>query len=385
MIIVHVAIVSGCLMASNNPATSAATVGLPPDDTDSGPHRSSTLGSKASVVVAPDNPKTRRWTVWLGFSREDGRSRHLSGLSQAYKTRYQPVWLWSRGSNKKEWIRGSRAYLRQAWFRRNLQISALDWSFFIFSLVFLLIVLPPAAGGMMAYTSPPVGWGCRSLGLICYTGIQVVLTFVAALKATTKGKNFRASYPQITRFSHITSIAALVSVLALSLLTSIGGTLMQIIGIFRNCFCYFNAQYWLNPHSSPGIHVSSDTSDRRLSSHYWVVMSSVSTGFMALIGYIGWWYQRKIRQDFIEQVETLEVEERDAPNDHHARNFNPSTMNRDIYSNIAPDGNTSTTGSIGSRASLNRTNTISSNPSSRLTIQGFTFNSPIQLGHPQAL
>lgn len=370
MIIVHVAIVSGCLLASNNPATSAAIVGLPPDDTLSGPHRSSTLGPRASAMVAPENPKTRRWKLWLGFSREDGKARHLPGLDLAYETRYQPVWLWSRGSSKMDWIRDSSAYLRHEWFRKSLQTSALDWILFIFSPVFLLIVLPPAAGGIVAYTSPPVGWGCRSLTLICYAGVQVVLTFIAALKAATKGKNFRLSYPKITRFSHITSVSAFVPILILSFLTSIGGTLMQITGVFRNCFCYVTAQYWLNPHSSPGIHVSSDTSDRRISSHYWVIMSSVATGFMALISYIGWWYQREIRQDFIEQVKELD--------------FNLSTSNHNIYSNIATEHNASTTGFIGSRASLpahtlTRTNTLSSNPSSRLTIHESTFGSPIEL------
>ena len=86
MIIVHVAIISGCLLASNNPATSAAIVGLPPDETLFSPHRASTLDFKALAMVASGNLRTRRWKVILGFLREDGRIRHVPWFSQAYET-----------------------------------------------------------------------------------------------------------------------------------------------------------------------------------------------------------------------------------------------------------------------------------------------------------
>ena len=367
MIIVHVAIVSGCLLASNNPATSAAIVGLPPDETLTSPYRASTLDSRTPAMVNSKNLRTKRWKVRLGFSREDGRIRNVPWFSQIYETRYQPVSLWSRGSNKMDWVQDSSAYLQHEWFRKSVQTSPVDWTVLIFIPVFLLIVLPPAAGGILAYTTPPVGWGCRSLSLICYAGVQVVLTFIAALKAATRGKKFRYSHPKATRFIHTASISIFIPVSALSFFILIGGTLMQITGIFRNCFCSVNAKYWLNPESSPGIHLASDTSDRRTSSQYWVIMSTVATGFMAFIGYSGWWYQRKIRQVFVEQVKGLD--------------FKVATIDQNIASRIPTQVNTSTTGFSGTQAThtLTRTNTFSSNSSSRLTVHQSTFNDPIQM------
>lgn len=362
MIIVYVAIVSGCLLASNNPSNSAAIVGRPPDETLSTPHRASTLDLGALATVATGNLRTQRWKVRLGLLREDGKVRNVPCFSQAYETRYQPVSLWSRGSNKMDWIQDSSAYLRHEWFRESLQTSILDWTLSIFSPVFLLVVLPPAAGGILAYKTPPAGWGCRSLSLICYAGVQVVLTFIAALKAATRSKRFRLSHPKATRLIRIVSVSIFIPASALSFFVMIGSTLMQVTGVFKNCFCYVNAKYWLNPHSSPGINVSSDTEDRRRSGQSWVVMCGVATVFMALVGYSGWWYQRKIRQDFVKQVNEL--------------NCNVAINARDMPSRTSTTVNTSTTGFAGSQASmsrqsthtLTRKNTVSSNSPSRLSI-----------------
>ena len=373
MIIVHVAIVSGCLLASNNPATSSAIVGLPPDETLSSPHRASTLDFRAPAIVASGNLRTQRWKVRLGFLREDGRVRHVPWFSQAYETRYQPVSLWSRGRNKMDWIQDSNAYLRHEWFQNKVQISALDWALLVFSPAFLLIALPPAAGGILTYATPPVGWGCRSLSLILYAGTQVVLTFIAAIKAATSGKNFWFSRPKATRLIHIVSVSVFIPVSALSFLTMIGSTLMYIMGIFQNCFCYITANHWPNPDSGPGIHVASDTRDQRTSGQYWIIMSTVAAGFMALIGYGGWWYQRKIRREFAEQVKRL--------------NSGDAIVNQGIPSRISTSVNTSTTGFSGSQASLSRqsthtltrTNTPSANSSSRVSIHQSIFNSSIQI------
>lgn len=377
MIIVHVAIVSGCLLASNNPATSAAIVGLPPDEKLFSPYRASTLDPSALAMVAPESVRTKRWRVRLGLSREDGRVRHVPWFSQAYDTRYQPVSLWSRGNNKMDWIQNSSSYLQHEWFQRKVQISALNWTLSIFSPAFLLIVLPPAAGGILTYSTPPVGWGCRSLSLICYAGTQIILTFIAVLKAATSGRNFRLSHPKASRSIHIISVSIFIPIAILSFLTMIGSTLMYITGSFQNCFCYLTAQYWLNRDSGPGIHIASDTRDQRTTGQYWIVMSTVATGFMALIGYSGWWYQRKIRRDFELQVKGLSSDDDDG------------MVDQSISSRIQTTVDTSTTGFSGTQASLSRqsanntltrTNTPSiSSGFSRLNLHQSVVNSPIEM------
>ena len=229
---------------------------------------------------------------------------------------------------------------------------------------------PPGCRRHLDVRNAPGCWGCRSLSLILYAGTQVVFTFIAAIKAATSGKKSRLYRPKATRLIHIVSVSIFIPVSVLSFFTMIGSTLMYIMGIFDNCFCYITANHWSNPDSGPGIHVASDTRDHRTSGQYWIIMSTVAAGFMAFIGYSGWWYQRKIRQDFAEQVKRL--------------NSDGGIINQSIPSRISTTVSTSTTGFSGSQASLSwrsthtltRNNTLSINSSSRVSVHQATFNSP---------
>lgn len=362
MIIVHVAIVSGCLLASNNPSTSSAIVGRSPDESQASIYRKKTIDHQTSEASDQIGSRTRRISKWLGFRKEINEIRHLPGFSQAYETRYQPVWLWSRGSNKMDWIRHTEAWKKHEWFRNSIRVSALHWSLFIFLPVIVLIVLPPATGGIVAYVTPPLGWGCRSLSFTCYAAFQVILTFITTLNAATKNDDFWVSHPKTRKFCRRTALVVIFVASVGSLFTAIGGTMMQIMGVFRNCLCYVNARYWLHPDSYIGISVASDTQDQRISSRYWVVMSSVATGFMALVGYIGWWYQRQIRQEFIVEVKALDSQRDNVPSVHN--------------SNGERSVGTSTSLNRGPKQSLTRTNTSAF---SLLTVHESTFGSPIQM------
>lgn len=87
MIIPHVAIVAGCLLASNNPSTAAAIVGLPP------------------------SPKSRKWYM------------ELVGWKDAYETRYQPVYMWDRGRNKMRWVKSCNNWNENGECREHFNIK----------------------------------------------------------------------------------------------------------------------------------------------------------------------------------------------------------------------------------------------------------------------
>jgi hypothetical protein len=168
MIIVHVAIVSGCLLAANNPSTSAGIVGsghealeYRPTNRRRAPSIRSTLRPNERLTPSPE------WN----WKRID---HLLLGWSNSYETEFQPVSLWARGGNKMKWVKRSRAY------RENRQgftdIMRITWWGWVLKILFpalLLIVLPPATGGVVAYFTPPRGVGCRALSFIVYAVCQV--------------------------------------------------------------------------------------------------------------------------------------------------------------------------------------------------------------------
>lgn len=299
MIIVHVAIISGCLLASNNPSTSSGIVGSTHASL-----RSQTNPSgldKASSVRGVKGWAKTRWT-WP-------RIKHrILGWSDAYDTEYQPVSLWARGTNKLRWVEQSETYQQDEKFREQMRFTKRGWFFKIWIMSTILIVVPPAAGGVVAYFTPPRGLACRSLSFLVYATCQILLvTFSVVHTAVDSGGPkagtdshvegeeedsgpIRGSEETSRVVTTMTENSTMhnrksflqkfftgkgyvcISVLpwALSLFSAVGGTLMQIVGVYNNCICYAGAKNWWNLWEiNPPVNLASDTLLARQASNYW--------------------------------------------------------------------------------------------------------------------
>ncbi|KAF4960767.1 hypothetical protein FGADI_710 [Fusarium gaditjirri] len=262
MIIVHVAIVNGFLLASNNPSPATMLIGRP-------------------------------------LSAREPLRRNI--FPPIYDGILQPVFMWDRGVNKMKRLEKSRAWRRgDARFMNGVRIKKRDYLGWIILPTIILISLPPAAGAVVAWQTPPRGWGCRSLSFVTYAGFQMVLTpLYFIITRRTKPKT------TMQRVIHWLLVLVFSVMVLLSLFTSIATTLMQIIGVFRNCFCYVNSGMWLNLNNAV-VNVASDTKNRRNSSDGWIVMGGVATAFMALCSFFGWWFQMNIRVSFEDAIADID-------------------------------------------------------------------------------
>ena len=301
MIIVHVAIVSGCLLASNNPSTSSGIVGSDHEALE-----------ESRILRPPQGPEQRsnRWSrKWIGHK--------ILGWSDAYDTKFQPVSLWSRGSNKRLWIEKSQAWaVNDAKFQDLMIITGWGWVFKVFFPALLLIAIPPATGGVVAYFTPPRGLGCRSLSFIVYASCQLAVTIIATVRCAVDNGEKDDKEKSIAQklFTGLGFKIISAPFWFGSFISAIGGTTMQITGVFRNCICYSDARTWYNINNiNPAVDLASDTLDARNSSHFWIKMGTTATVFMALNCYIGWWYQRLIRHRFTDAVKVMYVFSRVAP------------------------------------------------------------------------
>lgn len=314
MIIVHVAIVSGCLLASNNPSTISAVVGLAPVQPKPILYRNPTIAAQpshgnASNINVQTKPRYPYYLTWLGLTRPKGKVRHLPLFDQCFDTRFQPVWLWERGHNKLEWIKRTKAWKNHTWFQKKIHLSPWNWLLFLYLPTIILIVFPPAAGGVVAYDTPPIGWACRSLTLSIYAGCQIILTTVATVYTASESHVIwsHKAFTAIPWF--FTGVAILFSLFA-----GIGGSMMQIMGVYRNCVCYVTAGYWLNPDAFiPGIQVATDTQLQRDSSKNWLTFGYAATTFMAIVCYMGYRYQLELRYHFVAEVKALEYDPAPGP------------------------------------------------------------------------
>lgn len=324
MIIVHVAIVSGTLLASNNP----------------------------SPV-----------TLLVGHLRGKRPARGLLErvFPPVYAGAFGTVSMWRRGVNKRAWLERTRAWREVNGFRGKVAMGGWDWALAgVFT--FVLISLPAAAGAFVSWRTPPVGFSCRSLSFVLYMGWEIVLTPVYFVWLEARGEKGVVSWccevaegvkgrsrkwlprrgkPVPRRAGgapkhptgegdgqevemvapmrgeeakrpeeHVTVMAAPESkwslasqvwwflaflvVFTMAVFTSIVLTLMQIIGVYRNCFCYVTTDYWFRLNEAT-VDVATDTKGQRNSSGGWIAVGITATVFMAVCALLAWWFQRYIR------------------------------------------------------------------------------------------
>lgn len=230
MTIVLVAIVSGCLLANNNPSTLFAVVGWTIPD-----------------LTGPKLP-FKWWPV------------HDSNV--------QPVSIWDRGSNKRALLKDNAAWITYKW---KYPVDFYYWSFVITSTL-ILTVLPSALAIAISYTY--IGFSCRAFNILLYAVLQLVLIFMVVWR------DWRPSSPPSCEYRTRNSLVLLFFVL--SVFCSFVGTMLQIMGVYRNCICYIPVGYWLHPDDVPIRHLAGDTLQRRNASRYWTFISYGSIGFLTI-------------------------------------------------------------------------------------------------------
>ena len=192
---------------------------------------------------------------------------------------------------------------------------ALQFLAFIILPTLILVGLPPAAGAFVSWRTPPVGWGCRSLGFVAYAACQVVVTTLFLINyyeprwLADRAKSYTRAAPQWLKTSFVATKKVVFYVLYaififLSLFTSLGSTVMHLVGIYENCVCYVNAESWMNL-GNAHLNVATDTGNQRASSRNWMTMGVTATMFIAICSYFGWWYQKVILVRYEEGIKCL--------------------------------------------------------------------------------
>ena len=306
VVIVHVSIVSGCLLASNNPSSAMAVVSgsitVPP-----------VTATQVGGHPVRVEQSSRSW--WQRFYPVP-----------IYETTFQPVNMWDRGCMKKCWVEQTDVWddPETVWFKQKIEIGRTGYFWIGFS-AFLLILVPASLAFIVSFNTPRVCLSCRSLTFTVYTGSQLVLITIATLRSSsyqntnsdmsdlweeiqanfTRAKNEGGLLGFIARVIGLPgAIVIALAAIAFSTFTGFAGTLMQVIGVYRNCKCFISVFAWPWPQSEL-INFASDTQEMRDSSKYWSGTGWAAIGFLGAVCYVGWWYQRHLRTRFLARVVEL--------------------------------------------------------------------------------
>ncbi|KXH44389.1 hypothetical protein CSIM01_13284 [Colletotrichum simmondsii] len=314
MIIPHIAIISGLLLAGNNP-------------------------NILEGVLATEREKEKPEDPYPVFG--------FLPFDLVYPSCYKVAWQWQRGHTKKLWIEqllsvystttdveypghrgidGDMKYLRS-----KTTLSLLDWCVLLF-LTLLLVGIPYLFAFMLAYFTPQIGLSCRSLTFLVYFGLQLAqvgLWLWAYVGPPRKegGSMNEASMIRLDLRGMGTQVletgsnfSGPISKTQCQLDTntgfcyvfvSLGGTLMQIMGVYRTNMCFINAHHWLKPKERrPPVVLSVNSREMiKSATTYWEPVAIAAIAFMAVVSFIGWWYQRRMRDVFGELVKVIDDKE----------------------------------------------------------------------------
>ena len=217
MVLVHVAAISACLLASNNPSTAAAIV--------------KQRKRKVSFRDRLDYAQERREME----DRVQAQVEALSHLPSTYSAIYEPVWMWTRRKNKERWLRRTAAW-EQTWFRKKIEMTIQGWILLTF-VSYFLIFFPCALAFWIEYTTPSVGVGCRSPTILLYACTQFVFVLLSAWSHFKVARNdgFWDSHPWLANLrrkwvGNLVACVILLPAWVTALFTVFAGTLMQITG-----------------------------------------------------------------------------------------------------------------------------------------------------------
>ncbi|KAI1766902.1 hypothetical protein GGR53DRAFT_527888 [Hypoxylon sp. FL1150] len=327
MTIPHLALVSCLLLAGNNPNIWQGAI------SDSLFQYDNSLGEQTRELALADRDSEPRHIRGItGITRkptfhsiQTTKSSNPSGsgafdqfFGLAFKeSRFKPAWMWNRGPNKATWIHnlGERySYLQhmreevlEKRFSRDLWASGMYG--------FVLYLVPTLFGTIVSYTTPQTGFGCRSIIMLTYVVSQLCLQILWILRCyfLHNGK-----YRALTDLGHTAAKPTWInyawyflflSSSFMGAFTSIGGTIFVLANVLTNCFCALPAKYWWDRYSNPNARIFVDDATYEqvyYAQKWWFPAGIAGVIFMIIVAYIGWWYQRSLRQRFHDLVEMID-------------------------------------------------------------------------------
>jgi hypothetical protein len=341
MIMPHIAIVSGLLLGANNPNTRKANPFLCTSI-------QSTLCQGNLAVNPLHNCSSISWKKMTNNRQQctvegiigkktplDIGKSFLGVFELSYPSRYKTQWMWFRGRSKRQWLDQVLAMediggndLSQLCHKTTFTLPT--W-LSITGLSIFLISVPCLLAFLTAYYTPRVGISCRTFAFLLYAVFQIcqILLWVwisvssktdiygtlhSSTHLETSSWTSRAGSIQnpslFSTISYFTWWSFTLLLGAGSIFISIGGTLMQIMGVYRNCLCAIPLRYWQQL-NGPNAWLTMGTNQAESiqnANTYWKGLGISSLVMLCVASYVGWWYQRRLRYSFRHIVEQLEGE-----------------------------------------------------------------------------
>ncbi|KAK0724580.1 hypothetical protein B0H67DRAFT_550315 [Lasiosphaeris hirsuta] len=175
----------------------------------------------------------------------------------------------------------------------------------------LILMVPLASAFTIAYLTPEIGVGCRSATVLAYAISQVLLILLWLPHSSPTLRKFRDSdNAKGLRWCSLWAISVLYyAVGSISACVTIAGTVMQMVGVYRNCLCKAGLLYGLTTahHGWDTVEVklSTDTQADRDQAQYWMVLGGSVVAWLVVLCTVVGWHRVRMRQRCLALIDTL--------------------------------------------------------------------------------
>jgi hypothetical protein len=229
--------------------------------------------------------------------------RHLPRFGRIFapfESPYQTVWIWNRGRCLQHWTDTAWTDTSRTNFRAPINpsirhiLNSRTNRIFASWLAIGVVTVVCALACSISYFTPIIGFGCRATTILGYAICQILL-ILAWCYHNEDNKTPFIKYP-------VYFVATVCFIFAIFL--AIGGTIMQLLGVYRNCVCKAGLRYWLN--TAGGIvGLATDTEEHRYWGHFWFWIGTSGLIYIGALCVIGWGYFMRMKRVCWQQIEGL--------------------------------------------------------------------------------
>lgn len=258
------------------------------------------------VSAAPltgNNPSVATMLVKTTYHLQDRPWWNV--FANYYDEGISPVDMYDRGTAKLGWMQASLAYRNHIWFQEKIRPSR--WTRVL--LVVITVFTTLFASMMASSIASRIPWpreGCRSFSYMLYIALQVLLIILRLVSSMVcqplisipDPDNYSTSITIGFRLWQVSYTVLVGLAFTLSFFISFAGSILQIFGVYNNCFCRTAVRSWGRSADQRVVQLSATLSQqKKLENKQYVDNITLSAVLVTgVLCYLGWWYQKVLRR-----------------------------------------------------------------------------------------
>ena len=218
-----------------------------------------------------------------------------------YTSTFRPTWLWDRAYTFRKWATpGAEGLQLGSIVKAKIHSRGLRVIAALLAVFFM--ALPCVLACFIAYYTPTVGFSCRAVTILVYSLSQLILILGWLYHSDPLSHPHAYSSSSVAGKIHNSILKKLIYAFLgfIALLggafPAIGGTIMQLVGVYRNCLCNAGLKYMISNRRYLGVvQLATDTEEHRKGYRSWNGFGMTGIVCMGIISIMGWYYQMRAR------------------------------------------------------------------------------------------